>query len=388
MKVICDRAALLDAVNLVTSVAPARSPKPQLTCVRLAASKDGDTGLLTLAATDTEVSVTIANANVEVREPGEALVPADKLRQIVQAEDADATLTVETDNDAVHIRGADAKFTVFGYPAGEFPPVPGFAEAGDRVITIGAKDLVRLISRTLFATARETSRYAINGVLFKCSGKKLEMVATDGRRLAHARGAVQEGALSETDSVSCIIPSKAMSLVMKLVAGRDEPVRIGVTDNQAFFAVGDPEAEPDAVVSCSLVEGAFPPYEDVIPRDQDKRATFDVHTMTSAFRRAALLTNEESRGVRLSFQREADKGGAQIRLSSRAPEMGEAEITVGLDEFDGESIDIGFNPQFILDALKVLDSDRVVFEMKAPNKPGTLRLDADFVYVVMPVNLQ
>jgi DNA polymerase-3 subunit beta len=388
MKVICDRAALLDAVNLVTSVAPSRSPKPQLTCVRRQATRDDDAGLLSLAATDTEVSLTIADANVEVQSPGEALVPADKLRQIVQAEDADATLTIETDNDAVHIRGADAKFTVFGYPAGEFPPIPRFADAGDHVITIGARELVRLVSRTLFATARETSRYAINGVLLKVTGKKLELVATDGRRLAHARGSIADGALSETESVSCIIPSKAMGLVSKLVGGRDEPVRIGVTDNQAFFALGDPDDEPEAVVSCSLVEGAFPPYEDVIPRDQDKRATFEVDSITSAFRRAALLTNEESRGVRLSFQKEGGKGGTTLRLSSRAPEMGEAEITVGLDEFDGEDIEIGFNPQFILDALKVVDSDHVVFEMKAPNKPGTLKSDTDFVYVVMPVNLQ
>ena len=115
MKVICDRAALLDAVNLVTSVAPSRSPKPQLTCVRLVASRDADAGLLTLSATDTEVSLTIGDANVEVQSPGEALVPADKLRQIVQAEDADATLTIETDGDAAHIRGADAKFTARPY---------------------------------------------------------------------------------------------------------------------------------------------------------------------------------------------------------------------------------------------------------------------------------
>lgn len=388
MKVICDRAALLEAVNLVTSVAPSRSPKPQLTCVRLTATRDADAGLLTLAATDTEVSLSIADANVEVQEPGEALVPADKLRQIVQAEDADATLTIETDNDAVHIRGADAKFTVFGYPAGEFPPMPRFADAGESVITIQSRDLVRLVSRTIFATARETSRYAINGVLLKCSGKKLELVATDGRRLAHAKGSIEGGALSETESVSCIIPSKAMSLVTKLVAGRDEAVRIGVTDNQAFFALGDPGDEPDAVISCSLVEGAFPPYEDVIPRDQDKRATFEVDSITSAFRRAALLTNEESRGVRLSFQKGKGKAGTTLRLSSRAPEMGEAEITVGLDDFDGDEIEIGFNPQFILDALKVVDIDRVIFEMKAPNKPGTLKADTDFTYVVMPVNLQ
>lgn len=385
MKVICDRAALLDAVNLVTGVVPTRSPKPQLSCVKLTATSQDGSGLLTLWATDAEIALRFSTPNVEVQEEGEALVPADKLRQIVAAEDSDATLTIQRDNDAVHIRGADAKFTVYGYPAGEFPASPVAPTKGGQIV-MKARDLHRLIARTLFATARETSRYAINGVLMKSEGKKLEMVATDGRRLAHARAAI--GADSSADAaIACIIPSKALGLVIKLISGHDADVRIAVTDNQAFFSLGDDADRPDAQVACTLVEGAFPPYEDVIPKDQDRKATFDVGALSSAFRRAALLTNEESRGVRMSFQKSGGKG-ATLKLSSRAPEMGEAEITVGLDAFDGDDIEIGFNPHFMLDALKVLETDRVVFEMKAPNKPGTMRSESDFVYVVMPVNLQ
>jgi DNA polymerase-3 subunit beta len=138
------------------------------------------------------------------------------------------------------------------------------------------------------------------------------------------------------------------------------------------------------MLACNLVEGSFPPYEDVIPRDQDKRATFTIGALGSAVRRAALLTNEESRGVRLAFA--ADD--RSLTLSSRAPEMGEAEINVEIDEYDGEDIEIGFNPAFITDALKILDNDQVIIEMKAPNKPGLIKSGSDFVYVVMPVNLQ
>ena len=277
MKAICDRAALLDAVNLVSSAVASRSPKPQLTCVKLQADRGDDAGELTLSATDGEVALRLSTAHVDVQDTGEALAPADKLRQIVAAEDREQTLTLKTEDDKLHIHGADAKFAVFGYPPADFPPPPDHAEAAGRArftLTVEAGELDALIARTLFATARETSRYAINGVLFKRSGKKLEMVATDGRRLALARGAANDAA--GDDDAHCIIPSKALNLVAKLADDPAEPVRVAVTDNQAVFAFGALDGPPRATLSTQLVEGAFPPYEDVIPKDQDKKATFDV----------------------------------------------------------------------------------------------------------------
>ena len=387
MKVICDRAALLDAVNSVCSVAATRSPKPALTCVKLTAEKGGDAGSLVLEASDGEHSLRMRTASVEVQEPGEALVPGAKLREIVAAEDADSTLTLETVGEQMQIRGADAKFNVFTRPVGEFPPLPDVKDAGGASFLAPARDLQRIIARTLFATAKETSRYAINGVLLKCTGGRIDMVATDGRRLALAKMSIKKGPKGNAD-IQCIIPSKALNLASRVMGGidADDEIAIAISDSQAFFVFGD-ESAPDAVIVSSLVEGAFPPYEDVIPKEQDHKATFDVATLTSAVRRAALLTNEESRGVSMVFET-AGKKDTTLRLRSRAPEMGEAEITVGLDGYDGDDIEIGFNPHFILDALKVLESKSVVIEMKAPNKPGTIRSDNDFVYVVMPVNLQ
>ncbi|MEC9373572.1 MAG: DNA polymerase III subunit beta, partial [Planctomycetota bacterium] len=247
---------------------------------------------------------------------------------------------------------------------------------------VGASELDALISRTLFATARETSRYAINGVLLNVKKNKVEMVATDGRRLALARGAASGG--GKDLEVSCIIPTKALSLVSKLIDTPDEHVRVAITDNQVMFAFGDADQAPHAILASTLVEGAFPPYEDVIPKDQDKRAVFDVTVLRSGVRRAALLTNEESRGVRLKF---SGKGAKGLNLTSRAPEMGEAEIDVDVSSYDGDEIEIGFNPSFLTDALKVVTEAEVVIELKAPNKPGLIKAGSDFMYVVMPVSL-
>jgi DNA polymerase III subunit beta len=393
MKVICDRGALLDAINLISGVVAARTPRPQLQCVKITARKSGKAGEMTLSATDAEISLRLQTSQVDVQEPGEALIPADKLRAIVHAEEGEATLTLESDQDACHIRGADARFKVFGYPPSEFPPIPEFdrVAAGKEgkakaIFSHNAGALNNMISRTLFATARENSRYAINGVLMKRDGKRLEMVATDGRRLALCRQNISGGGGGgEAENVSCIIPTKALALLQKLIDDPESSVQIAITENQVLFNLGSSEeGGKGAVLTSNLVEGTFPPYDEVIPKDQDKKIIFDRDVLSSAVRRAALLTNEESRGVRLKF----NGGEKQVEFSSRAPEMGEAEINVDISSYEGGDIEIGFNPTFITDALKVIPDAEVIMELKAANKPGLIRSGQDFVYVVMPVNLQ
>lgn len=380
MKLLCDRTALLDAINTVSGVVAQRTPKQQLTCVHLQAEADAG---LTLSATDAEISLRLHLDRVEVQEAGSALVPADKLRQIVSAEDGDATLTLQSDADALVIKGADAQFKVIGPPASEFPSIPDESAAN------GAKDafehplgsLDELITRTIFAKARDNSRYAINGVLLRRQGKKLEFVATDGRRLAVARATLAKAG-KDDPTTACIVPPKALTTLQKLVIEPEELVRIAITDNQIVFILGGDS--PRAVLASNLVEGTFPPYEDVIPKDQDKIVVLDRDVLSSAVRRAALLTSEETRGVKLSF----NPGEKQLTLESRAPEMGEAKITVDVAEYKGDSIEIGFNPTFILDALKVLENTRVTLELKGPNMPGLFKDEGNFLYVVMPVNLQ
>jgi len=339
MKVVCDRAALLEAINLVSGVVATRTPRPQLSCVKLTAAKQGKGGTLTLAATDAEISLRLAVDRVDVERPGEALIPADKLRQIVSAEDNEPTLTLEADGDTMDIRGEDAHFKVYGHPPEDFPATGDFKTAvtggGGRpaakaVFSHPVASFGELISRTLFATARENTRYAINGVLLNREGKKIEMVATDGRRLALCRASLTQ---KDGPSVKCIVPTKALTQLQKLLGGAEGDLDIAITDNQIFFNIASPgdNADGRAVLSSNLVEGAFPPYEDVIPKDNDKTVHFDRDVLASAVRRAALLTNEESRGVRMSFTA-SDK---RLDISSRAPEMGEANIQVDLREYKG-----------------------------------------------------
>ena len=370
MKVVCDRAALVEALALAGSVVPTRTTAPVLGCLAITAAE----GVLTVAATNAEVGLTIGVPQVDIQQAGTALVPSDKLTQIIRACE-DTTLTLELEKSMLHVRSEDAHFKIFGFDPKEFPGVKEFPEKATNCFRCSAKVLRKLIGRTLFATAVENSRFAISGVLAEKRGKRLRFVATDGRRLAVALGDVEGGTEEET----FIIPAKPLQVLNKLVDDPDAVVSIAQEESQAIFKIGEgPDA---AILSTNLVEGQFPPFEDVIPKDQDKKVCFESAELGSAVRRAALLTNEESKGVRMAFSEK------KLLLSSRAPEMGEAEIQVELKSYQGEPIEIGFNPAYLTEALRVVDSPEIEIELKAPNKPGVMKVGADFTYVVMPVNL-
>ena len=198
------------------------------------------------------------------------------------------------------------------------------------------------------------------------------MVATYGRRLSLAQGTLVS--CNTTDVPNAIIPSKTLALLRALPAEADSVAGVQVTANQLMFKLGG------AMISSSLVEGHFPKYRDVIPTDCDRVVMLNTAEFHSALKRAALLTNEESKGVRLSFE----KGG--LTLSSRASEQGEATISLEVD-YSGEPVEIGFNPVFLADVLRVAHSEEITFAFKEANRPGVVRLGDDFVHVVMPVNL-
>jgi len=366
MKVICNRGALQEALSIAGNASSARTPKPALQCVKLSAEADK----LTVSATDLEVAIRYYDAQVQVEQPGEALVPADKLRDIVR-ESIDDTLSIETVGEQLHIKGADSHFRIFTQNVADFPPVPDFE--GEADFKVQGKILKQLISQTLFAAAKEATRYAFNGVLTTIKGGKLVMVATDGRRLALARGDLLEGA--KADGGTAIVPAKTLGLVDKLISNADEPVSVKLGENQVIFHT------PDATLTSNLIEGQFPPYEDVVPKECDKKMTAGTADLLSAVRRSALLTTQDSKGVRMAF------GKSGLTLSSKSPEAGEATINFAC-KFEGGDIEIGFNPNFFTDALKVVNSDEVSFELLAPNRPGLLKAGPSFTYVIMPVNLQ
>ena len=374
MKVICNRGALLEALTVASNVVQARTPKPVLQCVKLTAAEDR----LTLSATDMEVAIRYTDTQVQVEQPGETLVPADKFRDIVR-ESVDDTLAIEVaaEADAVggtfaNIRGQDSHFKIFTQKSAEFPPIPDFEGEADFELPGG--QVKALIGQTLFAAAKEVGRYNFNGVLAAAGNKKIALVSTDGRRLAMARGDLATDRLPK-DGAKVIIPTKALQLIDKLIDDPAEMVGFQVRENRVIFHTAS------ATLTSNLIEGSFPPYDDVIPKDTDKQMTAATADFLSAVRRAQLMTTEDTKGVKLFFSK---KG---LVLTSRSPEAGEATINFAC-KYDGADIEIGFNPVFLTEALRVVDSDEVSLEMTAPNRPGLLKGGANFVYVIMPVNLQ
>jgi len=371
MKVICNRGALLEAITVAGNVVQARTPKPVLQCVKVTAADDR----LTIAATDMEAGIRYTDSQVQIEQPGEALLPADKFRDIVR-ECIDDTLAIETSDEGgsgtASIRGQDSHFKIFTQKATDFPPVPDFE--GEPDFTIAGGHLKQLIGQTSFATQKDGSRYAFNGVLFSVKGRKVNLVATDGRRLAMAKGDLISDKLPK-EGATAIIPVKALNLIDKLIEDPEEAVGFQLRENQVIFHTSN------ATLTSNLVEGQFPPYEDVIPKDADKQLTAGTADFLGAIRRAALLTPEESKGVRLAF------GKRGVVLSSRSPEAGEATVNFPC-KYEGADMEIGFNHTFLTDALKVVDSDEVTLDLTAPNRPGLLKGGQNFLYVIMPVNLQ
>jgi len=367
MKVEFNRTALAEALSLVGSVVPARTPKPILRCVRISAAKDD----MRMTATDLEVGISCVISEVSVQKEGEAVIPADRFSAIVR-ESADDVLVLEANEGKCEIKGADSHFTVYSQEASQYPATPEFDGKADLEIPVVL--LQGATKQCLFATAKESTRYALNGVLWEVKGKKLSLVATDGRRLARVRVNLNSAASEKMTAAKIIVPAKTMSLLEKIQAGEKDIAAVKLVDNQILINCSN------AVISSNLVEGNFPKYEDIIPSDYDKKLVLPTEPTASAVRRAALLTSEESRGIRLSISK------GKMVFSGRAPETGDAEVEMSVD-YAGEPIEIGFNPVFITEALRVMDSADFELELGSADRPGLLKYGSNFLYVLMPINL-
>ncbi len=365
MKVTFNRTVFQEALALVGSIIPSRTPKPILQCIRLTAEKNR----VRLCATDLEVGITYHLDQVEIAEEGDVVIPADKLGSIVR-ESIDETISLEESEATVQLRGSDSHFTIYGHDPDQYPAVPGFEGKADLEVTL--EQIQEGIEQSLFAAARESTRYALNGVLWEVNGKKLCLVATDGRRLARCVVSLQKAGHAPEGRI--IVPAKTMSLLDKLTGDSSATVSVRLVDNQIALA-----CEP-VVISSNLVEGNFPKYEDIIPKDYDKKITLGTGAVLSAVRRAALLANEDSKGIKLALEK------GKMTFSSRAPETGDAQIQMPI-EYDGEPIEIGFNPQFLMDVMRVIKSETFDLHLGQPDRPGMIKSGNNFLYIVMPVNL-
>jgi len=367
MKVNINRAAFAEALGLITTVVPARTPKPILRCILIIAEEKS----VSIKATDLEAGIFYTIPQVQVEKAGEVVIPADKLASVVR-ESTDETLTLEADEGACEITGSDSHYHIFGQQAGSFPTVLAFDGQADMEVSL--KTLQSGVAQCLFATAKESTRYALNGVLWEIKGKKLSLIATDGRRLAKSRISLVETPSKKIEAAKIIVPAKALGLLERVSGSEKDAVKIKLVDNQILLSCGN------VVISSNLVEGTFPKYEDIIPTDYDKKLHLSTEATLSAVRRAALLTSEESRGVRLAVSK------GKIVFSSRAPETGDAQVQLPID-YKGEPIEIGFNPQFIIDALRVMPEAEFDMEFGQPDRPATMKCGKDFLYVLMPINL-
>ncbi|MHC4572740.1 MAG: DNA polymerase III subunit beta [Planctomycetota bacterium] len=380
MKVNFSRGALADALGLLTSVVPSRTPKPILRCVKIAAAGNE----VRICATDLEVGINCLVSGVQVEDAGEVVVPADRLAAIVR-ESTDEVLSLQAAEGTCEIKGADSHFTIYGQEPGQYPAVPDFD--GEADIEVGLDSLQAGIGQCLFATAKESTRYAINGVLWEIKGKKLSLVATDGRRLARSRlnlarepkkrAETAKGDAKAESSASVaqmIVPAKTMSLLEKIGGSDKDTVVVKLVDNQILISCAN------VVISSNLVEGNFPKYEDIIPTDYDKKLTLSTEAALSAVRRSALLTSEESKGIKLTI------GKNGIVFSGRAPETGNAQVNMPVD-YKAEPIEIGFSPQFLIDVLRVVKTPEFELELGQPDRPGLIKSGPNFLYVLMPINL-
>jgi len=366
MKANFNRTALAEALGLLTSVVPSRTPKPILRCVQITADKKE----VRMCATDLEVGINYLISEVQVDKPGEVIIPADRLAAIVR-ESVDEVLVLESSEGACKIKGADSHFTIYGHEPGQYPVVRDFDGTGD--IKISLSNLQAGIEQCLFAAAKESTRYAINGVLWEIKDKKLMLVATDGRRLARCRVSLAAAPKGEVPA-NILVPGKGMGLLDKIGAGEKDAVAVKLVDNQILISCAN------VVISSNLVEGNFPKYEDIIPTDYDKKLTLSTEATLSAVRRASLLTSEESKGIKLSLEK------GKMVFSCRAPETGDAQVDMPVD-YKGEPIEIGFSPQFLIDVLRVIKTPEFDFELGQSDRPGLIKSGTNFLYVLMPINL-
>jgi DNA polymerase III subunit beta len=366
MKASFDREALLSAFQLVGSVVPPRTPKVILQNAKLTVTNER----AVLMATDLEVvGIRLEVRGVKVAEPGEALLSTSRLMSILR-ETTDQEIQIEADANGCMVRGQYSEFELPGEDPQQYPDVPKFES--ENYHQVQANLLRDMIAKTVFATAQENARYALTGVLWELSPEKARLVATDGRRLAVADGiGIMHG--KHATSGTPVVPTKAMTLLERNLNDPEEPVFVSIGANEVLFKTSR------AVIYGRLVEGRYPPYKEVFPKKTTIKVKLKVGEFLSKVKQAAVLTDEESRGIDCAFAK------GKITLKSRVPDKGRAKVEMPID-FDGKTVDITFDPRFVVDMLRVLDPEsEATLELVDANSPALFKSGDDYSYIVMPL---
>ena len=327
-------------------------------------------GQLSLTGTDLEVEM-ISRIAVEDAQDGETTIPARKLFEIVRALPDGSKVTVSQTGDKVTVSAGRSRFTLAILPANDFPSVDE-VEATERV-NVSEAALKELIERTAFAMAQQDVRYYLNGLLFDLGDKLLRCVATDGHRLALCETPL-EGAATAKRQI--IVPRKGVTELQRLLENGERELELEIGRNHIRVK------RDDVTFTSKLIDGRFPDYAAVIPIGADREVKLDREVLRAALQRAAILSNEKYRGVRV----EVSPG--QLKISAHNPEQEEAQ-----EEIEAETkvsdLAIGFNVNYLLDALSALRDEHIIIQLRDANSSALVREASSEKsrHVVMPLRL-
>ncbi len=365
MKFTAERAALLKPLQAVIGVVERRQTMPILSNVLLRASDD----VLAVTGTDLEVEL-VAEGAVDVADPGEITIPGRKLHDIVRALPDGVNVELIHSGDRVTVKAGRSRFVLSSLPAADFPSTEGVD--ADQELTVSYADLRRLIDKTHFSMAQQDVRYYLNGLLLETEGTRLRAVATDGHRLALADCELAAAAARNGQS---IVPRKGVLELNRLLGGEGE-VQLVLSSNHLRVQL------PGTRLTSKLIDGRFPEYSRVVPEHSEYLVRADREALRSALQRAAILSNEKYRGIRLEL--------SENRLIMQANNPEQEEATEELEvEYAGPEMEIGFNVGYLLDALGAVDSESVELGLSDANSSCLITNvgDAQTKFVVMPMRL-
>ena len=365
MKLTAPREELLVPLQSVIGVVERRQTMPVLANVLLGARDNK----LSVTGTDLEVEL-VATCAVSVQQPGDITVPGRKLLDIFRSLPEKVSVMLSTEGERVSVRAGRSRFTLSSLPASEFPLVEEIN--AQQTLTMPQGEFRRLIDKTHFAMAQQDVRYYLNGLLLETDGKALRAVATDGHRLALCETELSGKART---SQQVIVPRKGV-LELQRILGTENNIELAVGTNHVRAQIGEIR------FTSKLIGGRFPEYARVIPSNPPKTVEADRENLRQALQRTAILSNEKYRGIRLTARPDL------LTLQAHNPEQEEAEDQVEVS-YKGEEVEIGFNVNYLLDALSAIEGDKVQIGLTDSNSsclihaPGTMHTR----YVVMPMRL-
>lgn len=364
MELLIKKAEFLKGLGIAHAVADTKRAMPILQNVLIRTSEQG----IDLTATDLDIGVR-ASYEAEVRRSGVVAASARKLHDIVRELPEETVELAEEPERRLRISCGRSTFRLPCVEVEDFPPLPSYEEA--EFISLDAKDFADMVRKVLFASSTDATRSALNGALLESEGKVLHLAATDGHRLAYMRKtlpAKPEGKLN------ALLPRKALLELSRLLSEVDEPLRLAFQKNHAIFLC------KNVVLISRLLEGQFPNYHEVIPKQTPNRLLIDRLVLLNALRRVSLLANEKSHLVMFTLKRE------NLLLASTDIDLGEAKEEV-VGRYEGEEFAAAFNARFFIEPLGVLDSANVVLHLSGALGPCVLMAENsdEFRSVIMPM---